>query len=110
MLMSQSFNGVPTASILRLMLCSMGERITQLSEVEKSQTECWRITKSLKLLRLFLFCFPATTEMVLCLFSDFEKSRMLVSTVALSNIFKPAKSRSSIGLVFCAKNALVFSP
>lgn len=64
----------------------------------------------LKKLRQFLFCFPATTDIVLCLFSDFEKRRMFVSTVALSNIFKPAKSRSSFGSVFCAKKALVFSP
>ncbi len=49
MLISQSFNGVSKASIFFLMLCSIGERTTQLSDEPKSQTTFCCRTKSLDL-------------------------------------------------------------
>ena len=45
--MFQSFNGIPTASILFFMLCSIGDNITQLSLVEKLHVEDICRTKSL---------------------------------------------------------------
>ena len=47
MLMSQFFSGVPTDSIFFLILCSIGERMAQLSDVAKSQMEFCCCTKSL---------------------------------------------------------------
>lgn len=47
MFISQSLSGVPIASILRLILCSIGDNITQLLLLEKSQMVCSCCTKSL---------------------------------------------------------------
>ena len=67
-------------------------------------------TNSLKFLMLLLFCLLVTAHTVSFLLVEREKSKMFVSTVALSNIFTPAKSINSLGFVFFAKNSLVFSP
>jgi hypothetical protein len=45
----QSFSGVPIASILFFILISMGDKITQLSEVLKLILQLYCCTKSLKL-------------------------------------------------------------
>lgn len=49
MFMSQSLSGVPTASILRFMLCSIGDNITQLSLFANSHTAPLCCTKTLQL-------------------------------------------------------------
>lgn len=46
MFISQSLSGVPTASILRLMLCSIGDNITQLSLFVNSHTAPLCCTKN----------------------------------------------------------------
>ena len=91
---SQSFNGVPTASIFRLILCSMGESITHESELLKSHPDPFCCANTLKFLTLSLFCLLVTAHKVLCSFVAFANNNMLVSTVALSKIFTPAKSMS----------------
>ena len=71
MLMSQSFSGVPTDSIFFLILCSIGERMTQLSDVAKSQMEFCCCTKSLYcyhrsfLNSLVLLLFPPSMYLLL---------------------------------------------
>lgn len=47
MFMFQSLSGVPTASILRFMLCSIGDNITQLSLFANSHTAPLCCTKTL---------------------------------------------------------------
>lgn len=65
---------------------------------------------TLKFFTLSLFCLLVTAHHVLCSLAALAKSNMLVSTVALSKIFTPAKSIKSIGFVFLAKKSRVFSP
>ncbi len=72
MLIAQSLSGVPTASNLRLMLCSMGERITHESEEAKSHSTPCCCTKTLKFFTLSLFCLFVTAHQVYAL-ADFEK-------------------------------------
>ena len=110
MFMSQSLSGVPTASILRFMLCSIGDNITQLSLFSNSHTAPPCCTKTLKFFTLSLFCLFVTAHHVFCSLVALAKRRILVSTVALSKIFTPAKSIKSIGFVFLAKKSRVFSP
>jgi adenine-specific DNA-methyltransferase len=61
-------------------------------------------------LKLFNTLFLITQAAVFPALFSLENNKMLVSTVAVSNIFCPAKSISNKGLVFSAKNFLVFSP
>ena len=71
MLMSQFFSGVPTDSIFFLILCSIGERMAQLSDVAKSQMEFCCCTKSLYcyhrsfLNSLVLLLFPPSMYLLL---------------------------------------------
>ena len=68
------------------------------------------IGEKLKFFTLSLFCLLVMPQVVLCWLLALEKSKIFVSTVALSKIFTPAKSISSNGFVLFAKKSLVFSP
>ena len=108
--MFQSLSGVPIDSILCLILCSIGERITQELDVSKHTVQEFCLTKSLKFAKPSIVRFFVKQAVVLFSFWDFENKRMFVSTVALSKTFTPAKSINNFGFVFVAKNSRNLSP
>ena len=75
MLMFQSLRGIPTDSILRLMLCSMGNKTTQFSLPGKSQKIPSCCTKTLVFYCLFVTAYSdiSVNHSVICFLGSREQ-------------------------------------